>query len=162
GRDPLAGDGACMALSLAPVHPVHRRGAVHAHLPRQERDAQQYAGRIRPARSRRHREPARLARHHHHVRLEAGAVHRAAARRRPRRDLLSDDGRHRLDLSAPFPAPTPGIRPMTRALAGTLAKAVLLALLAFAIIGPLANLVIWSFAERWYFPFKLPSVWGVR
>src|SRR5207244_6882283 len=89
-------------------------------------------------------------------------LRRLRRRQRARRDLLSDDGRHRLDLSAPFPAPTPGIRPMTRALAGTLAKAVLLALLAFAIIGPLANLVLWSFAERWYFPFKLPVTWGVR
>jgi ABC-type spermidine/putrescine transport system permease subunit II len=49
-----------------------------------------------------------------------------------------------------------------RALAGTAGKAALLALLAFTIIGPLANLVLWSFAERWYFPFKLPVSWGLR
>ena len=40
---------------------------------------------------------------------------------------------------------------MTRALPGTVFKALALAALAFAIIGPLANLVLWSFAERWYF-----------
>jgi putative spermidine/putrescine transport system permease protein len=51
---------------------------------------------------------------------------------------------------------------MTRTLAGTTLKVTLLVLLAFAIIGPLANLVLWSFAERWYFPFKLPVTWGVR
>jgi len=51
---------------------------------------------------------------------------------------------------------------MTRTLAGTTLKVTLLILLAFAIIGPLANLVLWSFAERWYFPFKLPVTWGLR
>jgi putative spermidine/putrescine transport system permease protein len=51
---------------------------------------------------------------------------------------------------------------MIRVLAGTAVKAALLALFAFAIIGPLANLVLWSFAERWYFPFKLPVAWGLR
>jgi putative spermidine/putrescine transport system permease protein len=51
---------------------------------------------------------------------------------------------------------------VTRALGGTIAKAALLALIAFMIIGPLANLVLWSFAERWYFPFKLPVTWGLR
>lgn len=51
---------------------------------------------------------------------------------------------------------------MTRALPGNILKALLLGLLAFAIIGPLANLALWSFAERWYFPFKLPVTWGLR
>jgi hypothetical protein len=51
---------------------------------------------------------------------------------------------------------------MTRALPGTVLRALLFAALAFAIVGPLANLVLWSFAERWYFPFKLPVTWGVR
>jgi len=50
---------------------------------------------------------------------------------------------------------------VTGAFAGAI-KAVMLALLAFAIIGPLANLVLWAFAERWYYPFKLPVTWGVR
>ena len=35
-----------------------------------------------------------------------------------------------------------------------------LALLAFAIFGPLLNLVLWAFAERWYFPNKLPLEYG--
>jgi len=51
---------------------------------------------------------------------------------------------------------------MTRTLAAGTLKVTLLVLLAFAIIGPLANLVLWSFAERWYFPFKLPVTWGLR
>jgi putative spermidine/putrescine transport system permease protein len=42
----------------------------------------------------------------------------------------------------------------------TLLTAVLLALFAFAIFGPLANLLLWAFAERWYFPSKLPSEFG--
>jgi ABC-type spermidine/putrescine transport system permease subunit II len=42
----------------------------------------------------------------------------------------------------------------------TLVTAALLALLAFAIFGPLANLLLWAFAEKWYFPSKLPSEFG--
>jgi ABC-type spermidine/putrescine transport system permease subunit II len=42
----------------------------------------------------------------------------------------------------------------------TLVVAALLALLAFAIFGPLANLLLWAFAEKWYFPSKLPSEFG--
>ena len=38
-----------------------------------------------------------------------------------------------------------------------LLRAIVLALLAFAIFGPLLNLLLWAFAERWYFPSKLPS-----
>jgi putative spermidine/putrescine transport system permease protein len=51
---------------------------------------------------------------------------------------------------------------MIGALPGMVLRGVMLAALAFAIIGPLANLVLWSFAERWYFPFKLPVSWGLR
>ena len=36
----------------------------------------------------------------------------------------------------------------------------MLGLLAFAIFGPLANLLLWAFAERWYFPNKLPQEFG--
>jgi putative spermidine/putrescine transport system permease protein len=43
-----------------------------------------------------------------------------------------------------------------------LPRAILLGLLAFAIFGPLANLVLWSLAESWFFPNKLPSQWGFR
>lgn len=38
--------------------------------------------------------------------------------------------------------------------------AILLALLAFAIFGPITNLLIWSVAETWYFPAKLPQSYG--
>jgi ABC-type spermidine/putrescine transport system permease subunit II len=41
-----------------------------------------------------------------------------------------------------------------------LARAVVLGLLAFAIFGPLLNLFLWAFAERWYFPSKLPLEYG--
>ena len=40
--------------------------------------------------------------------------------------------------------------------------AVVLAAFAFALIGPLANLVLWSVAERWYTPYKLPVTYGTR
>ncbi len=43
----------------------------------------------------------------------------------------------------------------------TLTRAVVLALFAFVIFGPLLNLVLWAFAERWYFPHKLPQAFGV-
>lgn len=51
---------------------------------------------------------------------------------------------------------------MIRAITGTMLKAALLSALAFAIIGPLANLALWSVAERWYYPHKLPVTWGLR
>ena len=35
-------------------------------------------------------------------------------------------------------------------------------ILAYAVFGPLANLLIWSFAEAWFWPNKLPSQWGFR
>lgn len=51
---------------------------------------------------------------------------------------------------------------MIRVLSGHVTRALLLAALTFIIIGPIANLILWSFAERWYFPYKLPVSWGVR
>ena len=42
----------------------------------------------------------------------------------------------------------------------TFAVGVLLALLAFMIFGPLANLFLWAFTEKWYFPNKLPQEYG--
>lgn len=39
---------------------------------------------------------------------------------------------------------------------------VVLAAFAFALIGPLANLALWSVAERWYTPYKLPATYGTR
>ena len=38
--------------------------------------------------------------------------------------------------------------------------AVLLALLAFVVLGPITNMLIWSVAETWYFPAKLPQSYG--
>lgn len=50
------------------------------------------------------------------------------------------------------------VAPLLRAaLAGAL-----LAAFAFALIGPLANLALWSVAERWYTPYKLPVTYGTR
>ncbi len=40
-------------------------------------------------------------------------------------------------------------------------RAILLALFAFAIFGPLLNLLLWAFAEKWYFPNKLPLEFGL-
>jgi len=42
-----------------------------------------------------------------------------------------------------------------------LATGVVLALIAFAIFGPLANLFLWAFAEKWYFPNKIPQEFGL-
>jgi putative spermidine/putrescine transport system permease protein len=46
-----------------------------------------------------------------------------------------------------------------------LPRGIILGLLAFVIFGPLTNLVLWTVAERWYFPHTLPldygfSFWG--
>lgn len=38
--------------------------------------------------------------------------------------------------------------------------AALLALLAFAIFGPITNMLIWTVTEKWYFPHKLPLEYG--
>ena len=51
-------------------------------------------------------------------------------------------------------------RPSRPLAAACSATAVLLALFAFAIFGPLANLFLWAFAEKWYFPNKLPQEFG--
>jgi putative spermidine/putrescine transport system permease protein len=44
----------------------------------------------------------------------------------------------------------------------TALASILLAAFAFALIGPLANLALWSVAERWYTPYKLPVTYGTR
>ena len=41
-------------------------------------------------------------------------------------------------------------------------RAIILGLFAFAIFGPLANMLLWAVAEVWYFPHKLPLEWGFR
>ncbi|PZN92517.1 MAG: spermidine/putrescine ABC transporter permease, partial [Hyphomicrobiales bacterium] len=38
----------------------------------------------------------------------------------------------------------------------------LLAAFAFVLIGPILNLALWSVAERWYTPYKLPVTYGTR
>ena len=43
-----------------------------------------------------------------------------------------------------------------------IARAAVIGLLAFVIFGPLANLLLWAFAERWYFPGKLPQEFGLK
>lgn len=43
-----------------------------------------------------------------------------------------------------------------------LVRALPVALLALFIVGPLTNLLLWAFAERWYTPYKLPVAYGLR
>ncbi len=50
---------------------------------------------------------------------------------------------------------------MTPALAW-LPRAVLLALVALIIFGPLTNLAFWAAAETWYYPHKLPVTYGIK
>ncbi len=40
-------------------------------------------------------------------------------------------------------------------------RALGLGVLAFIVFGPMVNLVLWAFAERWYFPHALPSQYGL-
>jgi len=40
-------------------------------------------------------------------------------------------------------------------------RATAIGLLAFVIFRPLANLLLWAFAERWYFPAKVPQEFGL-
>jgi putative spermidine/putrescine transport system permease protein len=47
-------------------------------------------------------------------------------------------------------------------MATALLKGAGLAVFAFFIFGPLANLVLWAFAERWHTPYKLPVTYGTR
>ncbi len=39
-------------------------------------------------------------------------------------------------------------------------RGIVLGLLAFVVFGPLVNLVLWTIAERWYFPHALPAQYG--
>ncbi|MGI9423196.1 MAG: ABC transporter permease [Hyphomicrobiaceae bacterium] len=41
-----------------------------------------------------------------------------------------------------------------------ISRGIILGLLAFAIFGPLVNMLLWAVAEVWYFPHKLPLEWG--
>jgi putative spermidine/putrescine transport system permease protein len=66
-----------------------------------------------------------------------------------------------------LPALSPGQAPTVLglrswALGSTMLKIIGLAIFAFLLFGPLANLVLWSVAERWYTPYKLPVTYGMR
>jgi len=41
-------------------------------------------------------------------------------------------------------------------------RAGLLAIFSFFVLGPIGNLMIWSVAEQWFWPNRLPSQWGFR
>src|SRR4029077_10038235 len=41
-------------------------------------------------------------------------------------------------------------------------RASVLGPLAFAVFGPLANLLLWAFAIQWYYPHRLPLAYGLR
>ena len=43
---------------------------------------------------------------------------------------------------------------------GSLLRGLILGLFAFAIFGPIANMLLWTVAEVWYYPHKLPLEWG--
>lgn len=43
-----------------------------------------------------------------------------------------------------------------------LPRAVLLAIVALIIFGPLTNLAFWAAAETWYYPHKLPVTYGIK
>ncbi len=49
-----------------------------------------------------------------------------------------------------------------KAALGWLWRGSLLGVLTFAIFGPLANLALWAVAIQWYFPHKLPQIYGLR
>ena len=53
------------------------------------------------------------------------------------------------------------MKPVQKLLASGL-KPLVLAAFAFFIFGPIVNLVLWSVAERWYAPHKLPVTWGFK
>jgi ABC-type spermidine/putrescine transport system permease subunit II len=49
-----------------------------------------------------------------------------------------------------------------KAVLGWFWRGSVLGVLAFAIFGPLANLLLWAVAIQWYFPHKLPLTYGLR
>jgi putative spermidine/putrescine transport system permease protein len=77
----------------------------------------------------------------------------------PDPQALSDAGRTRALTQEPVSS---AAKARTWAYGSTLLKILGLAVFAFLLFGPLANLVLWSFAERWYAPFKLPVSYGTR
>lgn len=55
---------------------------------------------------------------------------------------------------------TPAFRVLPRLDLWWVPRAIILGLLAFAIFGPLTNLLLWTVTERWYFPHTLPIEYG--
>lgn len=43
-----------------------------------------------------------------------------------------------------------------------LTRALLIGFVGFIILGPMSNILIWAFAEQWFFPAKLPTEWGFK
>ena len=41
-------------------------------------------------------------------------------------------------------------------------RGIIFGILAFIVLGPLANLALWAAAEQWYYPHKLPLVYGTK
>ncbi|UVF21810.1 ABC transporter permease subunit [Microvirga terrae] len=72
----------------------------------------------------------------------------------------------KIQASSALPLAEAGARPESGrkfwAFGSTVLKVAGLAAFAFLLFGPLANLVLWSVAERWYTPFKLPVSYGLR
>ncbi|ADZ71614.1 ABC transporter permease [Polymorphum gilvum] len=56
--------------------------------------------------------------------------------------------------------PLPRLSPHVADKLWWLPRGILLGLLAFAIFGPLTNLLLWTVAEKWYFPHTLPLEYG--
>ena len=50
---------------------------------------------------------------------------------------------------------------VARRTGGMLLRALIIVLIAFIVFGPLLNLLLWAFTERWYFPNKLPQAYGL-
>jgi ABC-type spermidine/putrescine transport system permease subunit II len=64
-----------------------------------------------------------------------------------------------MSLSATLPPLHPHAFRLPSAVGGIF-RGLLIGLLAVAIFGPLLNMLIWTVAEAWYFPAKLPVRWG--
>lgn len=61
--------------------------------------------------------------------------------------------------ATPFSATGPRFDRLRR-LTHPIVRGIVLGLLAFAIFGPILNMLLWTVAERWFFPNKLPSAYG--
>ncbi|WP_217900045.1 ABC transporter permease [Paenibacillus herberti] len=55
--------------------------------------------------------------------------------------------------------PAPGF---TGSIGRMIMRFVIYAFSIFLIMGPISSLIIWSFAEKWYWPHTLPQEWGMK